>query len=174
MKLMICSSSRDEIDKEYKILADAISKELNNKGHDLIFGAATTGMMGMCQNNFKHIYTYTVQKYIEDLRNINSSEEYILNTTFDRTKEMYLDCDAVIALPGGTGTMTEILSIIEENRSIDNPKPLIIYNYKGFYNTLFNLIDILIETKFNDSSIKDNYQVCDNINDLLNILKSTN
>lgn len=171
--ILICCSSREEVNKDFLYLADSVSKEISSLGYNLVFGAASSGMMGKCMNNFEEVYSYTVEKYREDLINIPSTEEYVVETTFDRTKEMYKDADIILVLPGGTGTIAEIFSILEENRSISTPKPMIIYNYNGYYDNVINLIDIAVENNFNDSSIKEYYQVCDNLEELIEYIKNT-
>ncbi len=171
--ILICCSSREEVNKDFLFLADTVSKEISSLGYRLIFGASSSGMMGRCMNNFDEVYSYTVEKYREDLENIPSTKEYIVETTFDRTKEMYKDSDIILVLPGGTGTIAEVFSILEENRSISTPKPMIIYNYNGYYDNVLNIINIAIDNNFNNSSIKNYYQVCDNLEDLIKNIKNT-
>ena len=172
LNILICSSSREEVNKDFLFLADTVSKEISALGYNLVFGAASSGMMGRCRNNFDEVYSYTIEKYRDDLDNLHSTKEYLLETTFDRTKEMYKDADIILVLPGGTGTIAELFSILEENRSISNPKPFIIYNYNGYYDNLLKLVDIAIENNFNDITIKDYFRVCDNLNDIIEIVKS--
>ena len=167
MKIFIGSSSRDEINKEYLELAEKVGQELKKYNYDLVFGAASTGMMGKTTKYFNNIYSYTVDKYTDDLKNINSKKEYILKTTFDRTKKMYKDADLLVLLPGGTGTLAELFGILEENRSINNPKKYIIFNYNHYYDKALELIDSCIKNKFNSKDIKDYYKVVTNIKDLI-------
>lgn len=102
LKLFIGSSSRDNIDASYLSLAKEISESLDCS---LLFGAASCGMMGICYHEFskrgKDIYSYTVDKYKNDLDNLNSTEEYILSDTFQRTSSLYHDADILLLLPGG-------------------------------------------------------------------------
>lgn len=166
MKILICASSRDEIRKDYIELTKEVCEIISQKGYDLIFGAASTGMMGEEIKHFHNIDSYTVKKYVDDLKNIPSTNEYILDTTFDRTKEMYNNTDKIIVLPGGTGTLSELFSILEENRSISNPKELIIYNYKNYYDKVLEIIDDAVNNNFNSNDIKTYYKVIDNLDKL--------
>ena len=177
MKIFIGSSSRNEINKEYLDLAEKVGKELKKYNYDLVFGAASTGMMGKITKYFNNIYSYTVEKYAEDLKNINSKKEYILKTTFDRTKKMYKDANLLLLLPGGTGTLSELFGILEENRSVTNPKKYIIFNYNHYYDKALELIDNCIKNNFNSKDIKDYYEVVNNIEELIKLIenkKSTN
>ena len=172
MKIMIGCSSRDEIDKKYLDLAKNVAKTCNCLGYELCFGAASTGMMGECCKTMDTVYSYTVAKYVDDLKNIPSKEEYILDTTFDRTKEMFNDADLIVLLPGGTGTLAEVFSILEENRSIDNPKQVILVNYDGYYNPVINMIYKCIELNFNSFNIYDFIKVVNTEEELFQIIKS--
>ena len=111
------------------------------------------------------------KKYVDDLKNINSTKEYILDTTFDRTKNLYTDSDLILVLPGGTGTLAEIFGILEENRSIDNPKPMYIYNYDHYYDNVINIIETCINNKFNDKSIYNYFYISDNLDELIEKIK---
>lgn len=154
LKLFIGSSSRDSIDASYLSLAKEISLVLDCS---LLFGASSRGMMGSCYREFsrrgKNIYSYTVDKYKDDLENLNSTEEYILSNTFQRTSSLYHDADVLLFLPGGTGTISEVFSMLEENRTTESPKPMILFNYQEFYTPLLNLIHTSVQQGFNDKNI---------------------
>lgn len=177
-RVFIGCSSRDSIDIKYLDLTDAVSKLLISKDYDLVFGASSSGMMGRCYKSFlngnKKIYSYTVTKYIDDLKNIESSEEYLLKTTFMRTENMYEEASILVFLPGGTGTISEIFSVLEENRSIDKPKKVILYNYDGFYDKVLDLINYCVINNFNDKTIFDYFMVVNNNDELLKELESIN
>lgn len=169
---MIGCSSRDGVDEKYLSLAESIAKQCNEMGYDLVFGAASTGMMGRCYRNFDTVSSYTVEKYVEDLANIPSKEQYVLETTFDRTKQMFCDADIIVILPGGTGTLAEIFSILEENRSISNPKNYILFNYDHYYDSVLQMINTCVQNHFNDESIYDYFQVVSCEEELFQIIKS--
>lgn len=170
-KVFIGCSSKDTIHTKYLEEAKEISSSLSKDNYALVFGAASMGMMGACYQEFNYshqpIYSYTVEKYQEDLSHLQSDIEVILPTTFDRTKQLYQDADIIILLPGGTGTIAEIFSILEENRTIDNPKKIVLYNFDGFYNKLLEVINYCITEKFNDSSIYDYFTVVNTRDEVL-------
>lgn len=171
MRILIISSSRDEVNEKYLELGNIVGNKLRDLNLELNFGAASTGIMGRYKNYFRTVNSYTVKKYVDDLRNINSTKEYTLDTTFDRTKNLYTDSDLILVLPGGTGTLAEIFSILEENRSIDNPKPMYIYNYDHYYDNVINIIETCINNKFNDKSIYNYFYVSDNLDELIDKIK---
>lgn len=169
-----CSSS-NEIADEYLELAKRVSLELANEGYQLTFGIASSGMMGNCYSTFKNngrdVYSHTVEIYKDDLKNIDSKETKIHDTTFERTKGLYQDADVILFLPGGTGTMAEFFSILEENRSIETAKQVILFNYNGYYDGMLDVINYSINTKFNRPDIEQNFEVANDLDEVILKLK---
>ena len=166
MKVTLISSSSVE-NKEYLTLANEVATYLSNKKYDLIVGGVSSSMMQVIYNKFKekncNITCNTMECYKEDL----ICEKTILYAqTFDRLKATYNDTDIIIALPGGTGSLAEIFGILEEIRTLNKERKLIIYNYKEFYTPILNYIDELIGKGFNKIEIKDYLIVIKNLDEL--------
>lgn len=166
MKVLILSSSRDDINPYYKSIARSISNYLATENNDLIFGGASTSMMGICYDEFlkhnKMIYSYTTPKYIEDLDNLLKAEHFICPNTFEMKKQMFENADFIVCLPGGPGTISELTSYIEEKRSNDKDKPIIIYDENNYFKYFYEMYDEFIKDKFASLSIKETYNVAHN------------
>ena len=166
MNVLILSSSSTNIDPYYISVARTISKYLADNEFDLVFGGASFSMMGACYQEFvkaeRNVYAFTTLKYVEDLENLPKAIPYIRETTFDMKKSMFENSDLIVALPGGYGTMSEILSYIEENRSNDKSIPIEIYDEDGFYSKLFEMMDFIKEKSFSSSDISDFVSVSHN------------
>lgn len=166
MNVAILSSSSDKIDNYYLSIARSISNYLADYGCNLVFGACSTSMMGICYDEFKRktrkIYSLTTKKYESDLENLDSTFSLVCDTTFDLKKSMYELADCVVVLPGGTGTDSEFLSFIEEARSNDNKKDIILYNEGGYFNSLLDIFKQKIDNGFNNESLFDYFKVCNN------------
>jgi uncharacterized protein (TIGR00730 family) len=171
-------SSRDAINDEYKELTTNISNIFIDFDYSLATGGASSGMMGKSFLEFhkskKDVFAYTVEKYEEDLENLPGSFKYIYDNTFDRTKSLYQKASMIIFLPGGTGTLAELFASIEENRTINNPKQIILYNYNGFFDKVLNLIYYCVTNKFNDESIYSFFTVISSEEELKQLLNINN
>ena len=66
--------------------------------------------------------------------------ETVTPTTFERCKELYLSSELIVILPGGLGTLSEIFGMIEEKRTREDKKDIIIFNYEGYYDNILNQI----------------------------------
>lgn len=157
MNVLILSSSRDEINDYYKSISRSISNYLAANDCDLIFGGASTSMMGICYQEFKKfdrkIYAYTTPKYVDDLKKLDCHKKIICETTFDLKKSMFENSDLIICLPGGIGTISELLSYIEEERSNDMNIPIILYDENNYYSNLLTTLDKTILNQFSDKNI---------------------
>ncbi len=170
-KIFIGCSSSELVNDEYMNLAIDVSLKISQLGYDFVFGAASFGMMGKCYDNFIHsgrkVYSFTTTKYEDDLLNLKSYKDKICITSFERTSSIYLECDVILFLPGGTGTFAEIFGMLEENRSINNPKEIILYNYNGFYDGVLDLIQFCVDNKFNTNDIFDYFCVCYSMEEII-------
>ena len=180
MNVLIISSSSKRIDDYYLSIAKSISSYLakfelyysedNILTFDLIIGGSVS-MMGICYNEFvKHnrkIYSYVTEKYKSDLEMMNESEGHICSDTFEMKKEMFNKSYLIVFLPGGTGTISELLSFVEEKRSNDKDKPIIVYNEDGFYDIFINVLNELEKNKFIDESVTNAFVVAKNKNEFV-------
>lgn len=177
MNVLILSSSNEEIDSYYKSVARSISSCLAKNEFDLVFGACSKSMMGICYEEFaknnRNIYAYTTEKYKEDLNNLQNAEWFVCDNTFEMKNKMFENADLIVALPGGIGTASEILSYIEECRSNDKNIPIEIYDENNFYKNLFQHIESMREMKFVDDSIYNYFDLSHNKEEFIDHLNKT-
>jgi hypothetical protein len=166
LNVLILSSSRNEINAKYLEITKDIAKFLANNDCDLVFGASSNSMMGVCYKEFcknkRNVYAYTTLKYKDDLDNLKESRQYICTDTFEMKQKMFNKSDLIVCLPGGLGTLSELLTYIEEKRSNDKNIPIIIYNENNYYEKLFELIEEMINNKFIDESIYQMFKIVNN------------
>ena len=176
MKFTICSSAKDTIDNKYKESAKHLLEYLVSLDDaQLLWGAADTSIMGLCYDEFrnanKKIYGYTNKKYEYMLDNLTYSENKVLDTTFDLKKAMFQESDVIIYLYGGVGTISEFFAHLEESRSNDDSKRLIIYDEFNYFGEALKSIDKTVLEKFGDSEIYKYYHVAHNLEEFKTILK---
>ena len=75
-------------------------------------------------------------------------------------------------LPGGTGSLGELFGLMEEIKTNKNQKKIIIYNYEGFYNELFDYIDLLSKRGFAYEKELNKLIIVKNINELERVIKN--
>ena len=113
MNVLILSSASADIDPYYISIARSVSNYLATNEFNLVFGAASSSMMGACYESFinknREVYAFTTNKYICDLENLKGAKAYIKETTFDMKKSMFENSNLIVLLPGGLGTLSEVL-----------------------------------------------------------------
>ena len=140
MNVAILSSSSKEIDNYYLSIARSVAGSLADTNFDLVFGGCSTSMMGVCYQEFaskgRNIYSFTTEKYANDIIKLPLAKHYIRETTFDLKKSIFENSDLIVALAGGIGTLSEVLAFVEENRSNDKNVPIVIYDENNYYKFL--------------------------------------
>jgi hypothetical protein len=157
MRVTVSSSSSELIDELYIEESRKLLQFLAENKCDLNWGSGSSSIMGASYDEFSRlnrpIFGYTTKKYADDINNLPNAKHKILDNTYDLKRDIYNDADLVICLPGGTGTISEFFSYVEEARSNDNPRPIVIYNINHHFDSTITLINDLVERKFNSDSI---------------------
>lgn len=176
MKFTISSSSNDSIDVKYKESANHLLDYIVTiPGAELNWGSCSISIMGLCYEAFKKaklpMHGYTSSKYADDINNLPEANHKIYDTTYDLKKEILYDGDIIIMLAGGTGTISEFFGHLEEIRSNDADKLLIVWNEDHSFDSTLELIKDLVNRKFNNDSIYNCFKVANNVEEFKNILK---
>ncbi len=176
MRFTICSASVEEINELYKEKTKELVKYLASiDNSELIWGAGNTSLMGICyeefKNNNRNIIGYTNKKYAYIIPELDKANIELVDTTFDLKKNILYNADVVIYVPGGIGTISEFLSHLEELRSNDVNKLLVLYNMNGYYDKLLDLINYTMEENFTKKEVNNLFKVVNNLEELKAILK---
>ena len=176
MKVTISSSSNNNIDVKYKEIAQHLLDYLVTLDNvELNWGSCSISIMGQCYDTFKKahkpIHGYTSNKYLADLNNLPEANHKVFTTTFDLKKNIFYDADIIICLAGGTGTISEFFAYLEEIRSNDANKLLIIYDENGHFDSTLNLIADMVKRNFNNETIYNYFKVVHSLEEFKNILK---
>ena len=169
MKILISSSQNESIDGIYKESSRNLIKYLTEDKNTLVWGDGSKSIMGIAYEEFAkanlEILGYTNPKYIGEIELLPKAKHEVVEDTFELKKVLFNQADLIIILPGGIGTISELFAYIEEMRSNDVRKNLIIYDEYGHYKKLLELIEELIIKKFNNNSIYDYLHVAHNLDE---------
>lgn len=151
--ICVFSSSSNTIRKDYFEAADRLGREMARRGKTLIFGAGTTGLMGACARGV-HSEGGKVIGVIPEALNekgiVYEECDELIVTPGLRERKGIMDrrADAFIALPGGFGTIEEIMEIITLKQLGYHNKPIVLLNVRGFYTPLLDMLTRVIEQNF--------------------------
>jgi len=167
-----CGSSLGarEIYKEQAIL---LGKFLAKNNIALIYGGASVGIMGTIADAVLAeggsvigvIPSFLEQK---EIAHKDLTELICVDTMHERKAKMMALADGFIALPGGPGTLEEFFEVFTWNQIGLLQKPCGILNINGYYNSLIELFDHMVEEKFLQERARNVFYVDDNYESLLN------
>jgi uncharacterized protein (TIGR00730 family) len=133
------------------LAAREVGRLIGARGHDLIYGAGGTGLMGEVARSawrYGSAVTGFVPRCIAEWESRDGTPQQSLHVTedlFERKRRMIAHADAFIALPGGYGTLDEVLEIMSMRYLGIEDKPLILLDVDGFWDGLVRLLDSFYE-----------------------------
>ncbi len=141
----------------YSNLTKKVSEWLNQSTHNVVFGGTETGIMRDLVVNLNKkelrvtgIVTKGLMKDHDELKYFD--ELIIAEDLKKRTEQFILRSDVFLALPGGIGTLYEIIEIFNKRVLGETSKKIFLINDYGYWNPLKHLLQHMIKEKFLDKN----------------------
>ena len=148
MKICVFCSANHQIDQDFFSMTEELGRWAAQNGHTIVYGGVNQGLMECLAKAAKEAGGHTigiVPVIVE--RNGRQSKfmdvEIPCDNLNDRKQLMECQSDVFVALPGGIGTLDEIFTIAASATIGYHEKPVILYNMKGFWNSLVAMLDDL-------------------------------
>ncbi|MDR0667399.1 MAG: TIGR00730 family Rossman fold protein [Prevotellaceae bacterium] len=153
MKICVFCASSGKIAPVFFEAAETLAREATLAGHTIICGGGSVGLMGKLADTVRIYGGRIVGVMPHFMRQVEwqheGLDELILVDTMHQRKALLIEqTDAIVALPGGCGTLEELMEVITLKRLGLFTKPIIIVNTAGFYNHLLALFDEMIAQRF--------------------------
>ncbi|RDF10873.1 TIGR00730 family Rossman fold protein [Haemophilus paraphrohaemolyticus] len=137
----------------YQQATKKLGKWIAQKQHQLVYGGGAAGLMGLIantvlENGGKVIGIIPEFLKERELAHSNLTELVVVQMMTERKKRMFDLANAFIALPGGPGTLEEISEVISWARIGQNPNPCILFNENGYFDSLRNFYDRMVQDGF--------------------------
>src|SRR4051794_37783216 len=151
--LCVYCSSSDRLDAKYYAMATELGRELVARGWGLVYGGGKTGLMGAVARAVKAEGGRVVGVIPEfmkarELAFDDADELVTVITMRERKLLMETRADAFVALPGGFGTLEEILEILTLRQLNVVKMPCVFLNQEGFYDDLIRLFEKMLADRF--------------------------
>lgn len=175
--LCIYCSSSNFLDEKFYIFAKEFGEKLGKNGYNMVYGGTTVGMMGVIANNALKTgaeVTGVIPERIASfgLKHPDLAKVIITKDMRERKATMEKHADAFIALPGGFGTFEEIFEILVAKQLGYHNKPVIFFNFDGFYDNMFKMFETVYINKFAKEEVRNLYYTASNIDEMYEYLKS--
>jgi len=148
MNIGIFCSANENINPEYFRLTAELGERLARDGHTIVYGGTNAGLMECVAKAARNAGGRTIgviPSMVE--RNGRASDNVDVaihcDTLADRKELMMARSDAMIALPGGIGTLDEVFTVAASATIGYHRKPVILYNMCGFWDSLIACLDDL-------------------------------
>ncbi|KAK7392664.1 hypothetical protein VNO78_21108 [Psophocarpus tetragonolobus] len=137
----------------YQEAAVQLGKEMVERRIDLVYGGGSVGLMGLVSqavhDGGRHVLGVIPKSLMpREITGDPIGEVRAVSDMHQRKAEMARQADAFIALPGGYGTLEELLEIITWAQLGIHSKPVGLLNVDGFYNSLLSFIDKAVDEGF--------------------------
>ena len=164
MEITVYCSSSDAVPQKYLRAAEALGGEIGKRGHTLIYGGASVGSMGAVARSVKSAGGRVVgvmpsRLHSRGLAFSGTDEEIITVSMRDRKGIMEERAEGFIALPGGLGTLEEILEVMVLKQLGYHARPVVLIDIDGFYAPLLEFFERLYRERFMKNTTRRQYEV---------------
>ena len=149
----VYSASSTKIAPVYFAAAEELGRLLAKRGINLINGAGSIGLMAATSNAALQAggtVTGVIPRFMveQGWHHLGLTRLVETETMHERKQLMAQMSDAVIALPGGCGTMEELLEVITWKQLGLFLNPIVVLNIDGFYDPLLEMLQRAIDGRF--------------------------
>ncbi|KAI4366322.1 hypothetical protein MLD38_022209 [Melastoma candidum] len=149
---VFCGSSPGK-NPSYQLAAIQLGKQLVERNIDLVYGGGSIGLMGLVSqvvyDGGRHVLGVIPKTLMpSEITGEKIGEVRAVSGMHQRKAEMARHADAFIALPGGYGTLEELLEVITWAQLGIHDKPVGLLNVDGYYNSLLSFIDKAVDEGF--------------------------
>ncbi|ADZ71157.1 TIGR00730 family Rossman fold protein [Polymorphum gilvum] len=169
-----CGSGTGE-NPAYKRAASDFGTALADAGVALVYGGGSVGLMGTVAKatlasggSVTGIIPHFLEKREVMLRDV--SDLIVTEDMHERKRLMFQRSDAFVALPGGIGTLEEVVEMMTWAQLGQHRKPVLLANIDGFWSPLLELLDHMRKEAFIRAETEVPYLVADRIDDVLPML----
>ena len=149
-----CASSRKS-DAAYYEAAASLGRSLAQRGIAIVYGGGAVGSMGALADaalaeGGKVIGVLPRFMYDLEWGHQRLTELRLVGDLHERKRLMIAEVDAIVALPGGSGTLEELMEAITWKRLGLHGHPIVLVNVRGFFDPLIALLERCIAERFMD------------------------
>lgn len=155
MKICVFGAASSRIDEKYVAAVEKLGEEMAARGHELVFGAGGSGLMGAAARGVESgggkiygiIPDFFRNEHIETIYD-RCTELIYTDTMRERKAKMEDLADAFIIVPGGIGTFEELFEVLTLKQLGRHSKPIAIYNIDGYYDSMETMMYHAMKERF--------------------------
>lgn len=173
--ICVYCGSRPGRDPSHIEAGRALGKSIAESGLSLVYGGGTKGIMGAVASGVMSHggkVTGIIPEFLVDMEatrhSLGQLDELIVTPDMhERKHRMFERSDAFVALPGGIGTLEEIVEIMTWAQLGRHRKPMVFANINGFWNPMMDLLLHMTEQGFVHTSHLVQPMLIDRVEDIV-------
>ena len=159
-------------DPAFKSAANELGKSMADAGIRLVYGGGHVGLMGEVAKAVKDNGGYVtgiIPRFLKDREIMfeDADENIVVDDMHTRKRMMFEKSDAFVALPGGVGTLEELIEQLTWAQLGRHTKPIVIADIKGFWRPLLTLMAHMRNFDFIREGLEVNYAVAEHARDIV-------
>ncbi len=172
-----CASS-SQVKPEYFDATSRLGKILARENMSIVYGGGSKGLMGMLADSTLAAggkITGVIPRFMCEVEwnHTGLTELILVETMHERKEKMAKMADAIVALPGGCGTLEELLEVITWKRLGIFTKPIVIVNLEGYFDALITMLNRAVEEHFMREEHRKMWEVVENPEQVLQAIKNS-
>jgi uncharacterized protein (TIGR00730 family) len=153
LSICVFCASAAGLPEVYRRAARELGAELARRGHRLVYGGGDVGLMGeIARSVHRHggtIFGAIPRALVDRELAYGPADELVVTETLrERKAEMDAHADAFVALPGGFGTLEELLEVITLRQLRLHQRPVVLVNVAGYYDPFLAMVRSMVEQGF--------------------------
>jgi hypothetical protein len=173
--ICVYAGSSDAVDPDLLKAAGALGEALAREDIRLVYGGGGIGLMGACARAAHAAGGRVLGVMPEFLRQreilFDEVETIVVRSMHERKMLMFEESDAFVALPGGIGTLEEVVELLSWRRLELHAKPTVFYNPDGFWNSLFDFLDKTIAQNMTPKAFRETWRAVDTVEAIVPTLR---
>lgn len=167
---LYCGSS-NAADPDFLAAAAEFGRLLAREGVRLVYGGGGIGLMGAAAKACHGEGGRVLGVMPEFLRKreviYDEVETVVVKTMHERKMMMFTESDAFVVMPGGIGTLEEIVELLSWRRLELHRKPIVFVNLKDFWSPFYGLIDHTVEARLTPDWVPTVWRSVERVEDVL-------
>ena len=156
----------------YAAAARQLGTSLATSGIGLVYGGGSLGLMGeVARATLQHggRVTGIIPQFLSSREKMltDVTELIVTDDMHQRKMMMFKRSDAFVALPGGVGTLEELVEQLTWSQLERHRKPIVLVNIAGFWTPFLALLQHMRDETFIRSGLEVTYRVVDDARDVL-------
>lgn len=173
-KIAVYCSASFEIDPKFNKVAREFVRAASLRGYGIVTGGTVKGTMGEVSDELHECGGYhlgVIPRFMEQYVYPDLSEVIWTDTMAERKALLRKDTCAVVALPGGVGTLDEVIEVLALVHLKQYFGKIFLLNHEGFYEPLRQLLQHYVDMKMMTEATMSKVVFADTPQDILNALE---